>query len=521
MIKPTITAIDADGRFIDRKSREIARYANNLVPGGTVDNTSVLNALLAQAKTDRWAKVHIGAGAFAFEGEIVVPAQLIIEGAGMAESGDRVGTRFVRTDAAGSWTMTGETQSTPGWVAADLHRNLQLRDFSIHGGGYTTTLVDMNACYNFIMDSVEIANVVGTGLKMTEVWDSRIRNCRFLLLGFADGSPSSPHETEMGYVIGTPGVDIRSPNVTGSDTSNHIYFDGCRFESTIVDDVVANDQLGGILLFAAGGNGSSFYFNNCKFESTESIRPLIAMDNQAGVSFNNVWLFGAGKADETVTVETLIGLRDCRNVRADFFGGWQIGTRGTTVATLTSLAKVIDPDDVEIRWHVMNYLDGFIDATPSMIEVSGDTRGQNHFEVLVPDFIMDDWEADRPGVAFPPTVPNGYTTKMQRIRPAPVMTVSTTTLTLNSSHNGRVIACTHASGCTITVPAGLLPGFRCEVIQRTTSQVTFAASGTTINNTDSHTKTADQYSVVTLRNDGQVDGSGYSSVFILHGMTGA
>lgn len=73
-----------------------------------------------------------------------------------------------------------------------------------------------------------------------------------------------------------------------------------------------------------------------------------------------------------------------------------------------------------------------------------------------------------------------------------------TTYTILASDMGKVITCSNASAITVTVPSGLPAGFTCTVIQLGAGQVTFSASGTTVNNRQSHTKIAGQYGVASL-----------------------
>lgn len=73
-----------------------------------------------------------------------------------------------------------------------------------------------------------------------------------------------------------------------------------------------------------------------------------------------------------------------------------------------------------------------------------------------------------------------------------------TTYMLLSSDNGKIVTCSNAAAITVTVPSGLGAGFHCQVIQLGAGQVTFTASGTTVNNRQSHTKIVGQYGVVGL-----------------------
>ena len=82
---------------------------------------------------------------------------------------------------------------------------------------------------------------------------------------------------------------------------------------------------------------------------------------------------------------------------------------------------------------------------------------------------------------------------------ANINTQSGTTYTIDATDNGKVIQTTGASAITITIPAGLPTGFNCTVIQMGAGQITF--SGTYFNRTG-FTKTASQYSVVSILNLG-------------------
>lgn len=72
------------------------------------------------------------------------------------------------------------------------------------------------------------------------------------------------------------------------------------------------------------------------------------------------------------------------------------------------------------------------------------------------------------------------------------------TYTLQATDIGQIITLNNPASITLTVPAGLPAGFNCTVIQLGTGLVTIKAAGTIINNADSFTKTAGQYTVVTI-----------------------
>ena len=70
--------------------------------------------------------------------------------------------------------------------------------------------------------------------------------------------------------------------------------------------------------------------------------------------------------------------------------------------------------------------------------------------------------------------------------------------TLSSTDNGEIIQSTAATAITITIPTGLPIGFNCTVVQWGAGQITFSGSGLTIINRGGFTKSASQYSVVSI-----------------------
>ena len=89
-----------------------------------------------------------------------------------------------------------------------------------------------------------------------------------------------------------------------------------------------------------------------------------------------------------------------------------------------------------------------------------------------------------------------------------------TTYTLTSSDNGKVVTLNNGSAITLTIAASLGDGFNCLIVQKGAGQVTLsAATGVTIANRSSETKTAGQYATVSVINIG-------SDTYILSGDTG-
>jgi hypothetical protein len=96
---------------------------------------------------------------------------------------------------------------------------------------------------------------------------------------------------------------------------------------------------------------------------------------------------------------------------------------------------------------------------------------------------------------------------------ADLQTLSGTSKTLAATDNGTVIVCSSGSATSISVSSGasLPAGFNCMIVQNGAGQVTFSASGTTLNARNG-LKTAGQYAMMTLVHLG-------SNVFVVSGDT--
>jgi len=73
-----------------------------------------------------------------------------------------------------------------------------------------------------------------------------------------------------------------------------------------------------------------------------------------------------------------------------------------------------------------------------------------------------------------------------------------TTYQLQDSDKGKLITLDNANPIALTVPSGLASGFFCNILQKGAGQVTISASGTTVNNADSATKTEKQWALASI-----------------------
>lgn len=78
---------------------------------------------------------------------------------------------------------------------------------------------------------------------------------------------------------------------------------------------------------------------------------------------------------------------------------------------------------------------------------------------------------------------------------ANVVSVSTTTRSITSADNGKIIQTTSGTAITISIPTGLPDGFNCTVVQMGDGQITFTG---TYFNRGGFNKSASQYSVVSI-----------------------
>jgi hypothetical protein len=76
-----------------------------------------------------------------------------------------------------------------------------------------------------------------------------------------------------------------------------------------------------------------------------------------------------------------------------------------------------------------------------------------------------------------------------------------TSYTLTSADNGKVVTLNNSSPITLTINTGLGGGFNCLIVQKGLGQISIAGNATIINR-QGHTKTAAQYSVISIVNIG-------------------
>ena len=198
-----------------------------------------------------------------------------------------------------------------------------------------------------------------------------------------------------------------------------------------------------------------------------------------------VWAAAGGGGGGDITGVTLAGdsgtAEDLTaNVNLTIAGGNGITTTGSS-ATLTVAVDAAQP--------TVTSLGTLTTLTVDNIIINGTTIGHTSDTDAIAIASGGD-------VTFSQTVTsNGY-----KMSSSGYTTISGTSHTLAEADDGKVLLFTNGSSITLTVPAGLTVGHSCTVIQQGAGTITFDddTAATTINNRQSHTKTAGQHARVGL-----------------------
>jgi hypothetical protein len=99
---------------------------------------------------------------------------------------------------------------------------------------------------------------------------------------------------------------------------------------------------------------------------------------------------------------------------------------------------------------------------------------------------------------------------------ASTVAITSTTTLAQSTHNGKVLICNSSSDIDLDITKNTLSaGFNCLIIQKGTGEITIdGGSGVTVQNRNSHTKTANQWAIMTLI---CIDATSNANVFVSSG----
>jgi hypothetical protein len=304
----------------------MARTLFHDVPVAGADAGAVISDHIQTALMDGSRELVLGAGEWVCETEIKWPREPIrLIGQGYPGAGG--GTVITRNRDITIVPMAGVPNTE---YPHDMVQRPQLENLLFDGRGFSQPLVTMESVYEARLLSVHWEGWYVTHLVTANTWDSRFEDCSWVGGGFNNPTArlQSDLEKRAGYPIGVPMMHLYSPNTNGSDTSNNLYFRGCRWESS------PNNA---VLLLMDGGNAVDLWFSQCKWEAKESMAPLVLMFDQSGVQFDTCWIFGAGHGAppydmeglpagvkyKTVTTRHpgLIHAIDCEHVGGRLMGG--------------------------------------------------------------------------------------------------------------------------------------------------------------------------------------------------------
>lgn len=139
------------------------------------------------------------------------------------------------------------------------------------------------------------------------------------------------------------------------------------------------------------------------------------------------------------------------------------------------------------------YVNSGTSASPSWIRINTDwTKSGNDISFTTGNISLS---GNLTGGNASSSTLSGFTANINSI-------TTGTTYSLAATDNGKIININVSGAFTLTVPSSLPVGFNCTVVQYGTGQISLATSGTTLRNRNSYTKSAGQFSIITIINMG-------------------
>jgi hypothetical protein len=169
-----------------------------------------------------------------------------------------------------------------------------LRDISLKGGAADNTLLRLYYVDNFRARNILFHDSTGKMIDAVECWDTSFTQCQWVTGGGAGGSTK-------------PMIHIRNSAATsgfgfGTDNSNMIWFNQCRWEDFKAGAVWIERGLGGT------SNPNGFFFSQCKFETHTVGGKVVYFDDYTmHVSMSQIEFFvGAFAAGYSTPVSVIL-----------------------------------------------------------------------------------------------------------------------------------------------------------------------------------------------------------------------
>ena len=341
-------------------------------------NTAIQDALNAGK-----SELVLSEGSAGIEEPIVWPIEpFSLIGSGTAD--DSSGTRLGRVADCPIVQIIGENR---GNDLSGMIRRPRFANVLLDGRGFSQPLLVMENVYEAQLDRIDTRGWFVQHIRISNVWDSRFANGTCVGGGMCDpaGGLKTELEQRLGFPIGTPMVEIVSPNLSGgNDTANNLYWYGWRFES---------QPNNAIFTLLHGNNGVMHNFTSCKWEGFEGCSPLVVAVDQSALHFSDCWAMGGGSGSAQYAIGStpagtkfaefphpgVLLCRDCRSVSGGVTMAYHDGTPGEHVAALDALACFEGCDAPFLSVYVIQGLTG-LDADGAIVKHIG-TTGSHAFHV--------------------------------------------------------------------------------------------------------------------------------------------
>lgn len=268
-----------------------AVLVDNYLPAGSsspptpAQDTAAVQGAIAAASASGGVVVF-GARTYTLSATIALPSGVSLLGTSIGArpiNAPGPGTIITRTPTSGVMFQAAGTPAAGG-TAATLVRSITLDSIYFNGANAAADLMQFSYVQYLVITRCAFTNTAGRHLSLTTVFDSRINDTDFVSGG------SAATQTPM-IEIFTSGQD--------SQTSNNIYFLGCRHETFPY-----------IALYITGANlnTNNIFLAECKYESTTNVE-FIHIENTAAVYFNAVLLyFQSGAAPSLIYLKRTRGI---------------------------------------------------------------------------------------------------------------------------------------------------------------------------------------------------------------------
>jgi hypothetical protein len=255
------------------------------VGDGVTDDSAAIQAAINAAAAVGGGIVYFPVGTYVITVTLVVSSNILLVGANRKATQIRRGGNFVMI------TMNGP--GTDGSGATHV-RYCGIQSMTLNGNSQSGAILQCYYSDNHMFRDVLFTSSTTVLVDGVEMWDSRFYNCQFESSG---GTADTI----------TPAVWLRNSAASsgfgsGTDNSNQIVFDACRWE---------NFHNGALRIEQGTSNTNTpngFYITNCKMESSQMAggAHLYVQDACRAVWVNGLYLFAGGFSAGYSTAQNVV-----------------------------------------------------------------------------------------------------------------------------------------------------------------------------------------------------------------------